>query len=178
MVYAASNYLEAADLVGKEEALKDSTVGSPTVSLTKGNIRFTKVASNDGKLVILRFTETGGFTENTYKSLISVLEAIISDEYVSYFKGEYPNINTENKTFSHFKVTKTSNIFEVQVCVSEMEAPTTPSTTPNPTKTPTPSQTPDIENPSTGDMNTTLVLAIIATAVCGIGFSLKKINEN
>ena len=209
---AASSYFEVSDLVGKEEVLRDPTAGSEPVTLSKGNITFTKSASSDSKLVVLRFTEAGGFTENTYKSLINILKVIISEEYVSYFQGQYPNINVGNKTFSHFKVTKTDSLFEVQVCVVEMEEPTptptptpvptptptptpvptptptpTPSATPVPTKIPTPTATPEIvptptptpevQNPSTGDMDTITMFAVVVVAICGIGFSLKKINE-
>ena len=185
VAHAASGYIEASDLVGKEEALRNSTAGSATVTLRKGNITVTKTASSDSKLVILRFTETGGFTENTYHSFINILKAIVSEEYVSYFKGQYPNINIGSKSFSHFKVTKTDNLFEVQVCVVEMEGPTiqAPSATPVPTKTPTPTvnptptPTPEISNPSTGDMNSITTLLVIAASVCGIGLSLKKIHE-
>jgi len=189
IAYAASGYFEESDLVGKKESLRDSTAGSASVTLTKGNITLTKTASSDSKLVVFRFTETGGFTENTYKSLINILKVIVAEEYVSYFQGQYPSMASGSKSFSHFKVTKTDNLFEVQVCVSEMEGPAvptpTPTATPVPTKTPTPTATPnptptptpEVENPSTGDMNSITTLAVIAVAICGIGFSLKKINE-
>lgn len=95
----SNDYIEISDL----EDFKKYIYGDGFAETSKGNIRFNK-SGYDGENTIL-ISEKGGLTENTYKSILSILEVMFNnDEVVEYFKENYPNIYSGDKTFNGFVI--------------------------------------------------------------------------
>lgn len=89
-------YIEVKDL----EDLKNFISGSGTAQKNKGDITFYKDLNNT-ILVI----EDNGLTQNSYKSLLSILEVMFdSDKVVNYFKENYSDLSVGNKEFNGFKI--------------------------------------------------------------------------
>ncbi len=92
-------YIEVSDL----EMHKERISGDGSAEKSKGNIWFNK-SGYDGKYTLL-IAEKGELTENTYKSLLSILEVMFeNDKVLDYFKKNYPNISSGDKEFDGFSI--------------------------------------------------------------------------
>lgn len=95
----SNTYFEVSDL----QKFKEFLYGDGSAENSKGNVWFNK-SGYDGKNTLL-VAEKGNLTENTYKSILSILEVMFDDEkVVQYFKNNYPNISTGDKEFSGFSI--------------------------------------------------------------------------
>lgn len=95
----SSEYIEVSDL----EDVKDFIAGDGSAEKSKGNIWFNK--SGYGGEYTLLVAEKGQLTENTYKSVLSILEVMFDNEQVlQYFKQNYTSINMGDKEFSGFTI--------------------------------------------------------------------------
>ena len=91
-------YIEVSDL----QTIKSFLVGEGSAEKSKGNIYFHK--SNKDKKNILLIAEKNKLTENSYKSILSILEVMYNgNEITKYFKENYSSIS-ENKEFEGFKI--------------------------------------------------------------------------
>lgn len=92
-------YIEVSDL----EDLKEYISGDGSAERHKGNIWFNK-SGYDGKYTLL-VAEKGNLTENTYKSVLSILEVMFDDDkIIEQFKNEYPNLYVGDKEFNGFSI--------------------------------------------------------------------------
>lgn len=102
-------YLEVADL----ENMSTFISGDGSAQKSKGNVILHK--SGYGNEAIVFIGEKNGLTENTYKSILSVLHVMFgSDQAPSYFQTNYSSLSEGNKDFNGFKV-------EVNPTKSDME---------------------------------------------------------
>lgn len=159
---------------------------SAYVNLTVGNVHMLKSVS--GGFIVLTFSESGGFTADTYNSILTALKIILSTKNYNHFVKNYPSISAESEVkFTGFRVKRNpsrlnpesqafgnADILRVEICSNEFSnIPDTPNPTPTPTKPGTP-----VTNPSTGDMNMVVVGSVVAIAGLGAYFSIRKIREN
>ena len=205
MVHAAGTYFEEASFTDSEKETIKSREKDAKLDKTIGDVHMLKSVSND--FIILTFSENGGFSKDTYQSILTGIKIAVGSEYASFFEGEYKetDIGTD-KSFTNFIVVKnptrtaheiasfgangTNDILRVEICIKASDVTPSPSPTPTPSNTPTPTPTPsdepevptstpttEVENPSTGDMNLITIGAVVIVAILGIGLSIKKIHE-
>ena len=187
---AASSYITADNFTASQLATLKANTGE--VNVLVGNVRMLKFntePNSEGKIfTVLTFSEKGGFTTNTYNSILSVMKLILSTKYYNSFVQNYPSIDTQTPVeVPGFRVRRNptprvgletrifaedESILRVEICFDDLG----PEPTPVPTPTPTPK--PTVENPSTGDMNMIVVGSIVTVAVLGAYFSVRKIREN
>ena len=99
LIDVCDSYIEVSDL----EGIKNFISGDGSAEKSKGKIWFNK-SGYDGKNTIL-IAEEGELTENTYKSILSIIEVMFdSSKAADYFKENYPQILTGNKEFDGFKI--------------------------------------------------------------------------
>ena len=92
-------YIEVSDL----ESMKEFISGDGSAEKSKGNMWFNK-SGYDGDNTLL-VAEKGNLTDNTYKSILSILEVMFdNDEVIKYFKSNYPDISSEGKDFNGFSI--------------------------------------------------------------------------
>lgn len=97
LVDFSNTYIEVSDL----EDLKQYISGDGSAEKSKGNIWFNK-SGYDGEYTLL-VAEKGILTENTYKSILSILEVMFdNNKVIEYFKNNYPNISSGDKEFNGF----------------------------------------------------------------------------
>ena len=95
----SDTYIEVSDL----QSLKEYISGEGSAEKRKGNIWFNK-SGYDGEYTLL-VAEKGNLTENTYKSVLSILEVMFNnDKVIQYFKSNYPNISSGDKEFNGFSI--------------------------------------------------------------------------
>ncbi len=174
----------------QKETLKSTTSGS-VLLLTTDNVKMLKSVSQD--FIILTFSEDGGFSSDTYNSVIGLLSIILSPEHLSYFQGQYPGIKQDAEiSFTGFRLrmnpTRTAseiqyfdertNIFRVEICIHELDdiTPTpTPPVVPSQSPTPTNPGATDVTNPPTGDISPSVLLIGTILASLGAYISIKQI---
>lgn len=171
------------DLSAEQQTSLKSVDDSTNVNLTVGNVHMLKSVS--GGFIVLTFSETGGFTADTYNSILTALKIILSTKNYNHFVNNYSAISAESEVkFTGFRVKRNPSrlnqeaqvfgdvdILRVEICSNEFSnIPDTPNPTSDPTK--------PITNPSTGDMNFVVVTAVVAVAGLGAYFSIRKIREN
>ena len=99
LVDFSNTYIEVSDL----QDLKKYISGDGFAEKSKGNIWFNK-NGYDGEYTLL-VAEKGNLTENTYKSVLSILEVMFdNDKVIQHFKNNYPNISTGDKEFKGFSI--------------------------------------------------------------------------
>lgn len=99
LVDLSNTYIEVSDL----QNLKNYISGDGFAEDSKGNIWFNK-SGYDGEYTLL-VAEKENLTENTYKSVLSILEVMFdNDKVIQYFKNNYPNISTGDKEFNGFSI--------------------------------------------------------------------------
>lgn len=99
LVDFSNTYIEVSDVQG----LKEYISGDGCTEKSKGNIWFNK-SGHDGEYTLL-VAEKGNLTENTYKSVLSILEVMFdNDKVIQYFKNNYPNISSGDKEFNGFSI--------------------------------------------------------------------------
>ena len=99
LVDFGDTYIEVADL----QKLKDYIVGDGSAQKSKGNIILHK--NGIGNNVTIFVGEKNELTENTYKSILSILEVMFeSDKVSNYFKENYSNISEGDKELEGLKV--------------------------------------------------------------------------
>ena len=99
LVDFSNTYIEVSDL----QDLKKYISGDGSAEKSKGNIWFNK-SGYDGEYTLL-VAEKGNLTENTYKSVLSILEVMFdNDKVIQHFKNNYPNISTGDKEFKGFNI--------------------------------------------------------------------------
>ena len=92
-------YIEASDLQDYKKYIE----GDGFAEKSKGNVWFNKSGS-DGENILL-VAEKNNITENTYKSILSIIEVMFaSNKATDYFKTNYPNMSVGNKEFAGFKI--------------------------------------------------------------------------
>ena len=95
----SNTYIEVSDL----QDIKEYISGDGSAETSEGNVWFNK-SGYDGEYTLL-VAEKGKLTENTYKSILSILEVMFDNEKViQYFKNEYPSISTGDKEFEGFSI--------------------------------------------------------------------------
>lgn len=99
LVDFSNTYIEVSDL----KNLKEYISGDGSAEKSKGNIYFHK-DGYDGEYTLI-VAEKNELTENTYKSILSILEVMFdSEEPVSYFQNNFPNLSTSDKELQGIKV--------------------------------------------------------------------------
>lgn len=92
-------YIEVSDL----QDLKNYISGDGSAEKSKGNIWFNK-SGYDGENTLL-IAEKENLTENTYKSILSIIEVMFDSSRASdYFKSNYSGISIGNKEFTGVKI--------------------------------------------------------------------------
>lgn len=92
-------YIEVSDL----QDLKDYITGDGSAEKNKGNIWFNK-SGYDGENTLI-IAEQNSLTDNTYKSILSIIEVMFDSSKASdYFKTNYSGISDGNKEFAGFKI--------------------------------------------------------------------------
>ena len=95
-------YIKVEDL----DFLKEYIYGNGSAETSKGNVWFNKSGSN-GEYTLL-IAEKNKLTENTYKSLLSIIEVMFSDKMninaVEYFKLNYSDISKGDIVFKGFDI--------------------------------------------------------------------------
>lgn len=95
----SDTYIEVSDLEGLEKYIS----GDGFAENSKGNIYYYK-SGYDGKYTLL-VAEKENLTQNTYKSVLSILEVMFdNDKVIQYFKNNFPNISTGDKEFDGFSI--------------------------------------------------------------------------
>ena len=115
LIDVSKDYIEVSDL----QESKRYIAGDGVVERSKGNIYFNKYGY-DGKNTLL-IAEKDNLTDNTYKSILSIIEVMFDSSKASdYFKTNYSGMSVGNKEFTGFKIeinpTKTS--FEEKIIPS------------------------------------------------------------
>lgn len=105
LVDFGSAYIEVSDL----EEKKDYIFGGGSGQDSKGNITFFYkngyIDGYDHEVTSLVIGEKEELTENTYKSLMSILEVMFNGkEVLTYFQSNYPDFSHGDKAFSGFKI--------------------------------------------------------------------------
>ena len=91
-------YIKVEDL----EIFKELIEGDGFASLNKENIYFNKSGKDGDNTLIV--AEKNELTENSYKSILSIIEVMFnSKDVVDYFKNNYPSVSS-NKEFTGFKI--------------------------------------------------------------------------
>lgn len=99
LVDVSDNYLKVSDLEGFEKYIS----GDGFAENSKGDIWFYK-SGYDGKYTVY-VAEKENLTENTYKSVLSILEVMFeNDKVIQYFKNNYSNISEGDKEFKGFNI--------------------------------------------------------------------------
>lgn len=99
LIDVSNEYIEVDDLQEYKKFISDGGFAN----LSKGNIWFNK-SGDDGENTVL-IAEKEKLTENTYKSLLSIIEVMFdSKKSVDYFKSNYSGISVGNKEFTGFKI--------------------------------------------------------------------------
>ena len=99
LITIENEYIEVSDL----ESIKEYISGDGSAQRTKGDIVFHKTGYDNEATVFVG--EEGELTENTYKSILSILQVMFdSEEVVNYFEENYSSISVGNKEFSGFKI--------------------------------------------------------------------------
>ena len=92
-------YIEVSDL----QDLKKFISGDGSAEKSKGNVWFNK-SGYDGENTLL-VAEKENLTENTYKSILSIIEVMFdSNKASNYFKSNYSAMSIGNKQFKGFKI--------------------------------------------------------------------------
>ena len=95
----SNTYFKVSDL----QKYKTYIQGNGSTEMTRGNVWF-NCSGYDGEKELL-IAEKGKLTENTYKSLLSIIEVMFEDEKViQYFKNNYSSIESGDKTFKGFSI--------------------------------------------------------------------------
>jgi len=184
--------ISSSDISATNQANLKKVDESSNVDITVGKVHMLKSVSNG--FVILTFSETGGFTSDTYNSILTALKVILNEKNYNHFVKNYPAISSQSEVkFTGFRVKRNParlddeshafgdvDILRVEICSNEFGD--IPNPTPTPTPTPKPSATPStstpVTNPSTGDMNVVVIGTVVTVAVLGAYFSVRKIREN
>lgn len=99
LIDTSNVYIEVSDL----QDLKNSISGDGSAEKSKGNIWFDK-SGYDGENILL-IAEKDNLTENTYKSILSIVEVMFDSSKASnYFKTNYSGMSVGNKEFTGFKI--------------------------------------------------------------------------
>lgn len=99
LVVSGGEYFEVADLEPKKQFIK----GDGGIDEVKGNIWFNS-RCYEGNCVLL-VAEKPKVTNNTYKSIVSILTVMFdSEKAVSYFKENYSNLSNGDKIFEGFNI--------------------------------------------------------------------------
>lgn len=99
LIDVSNVYIEVSDL----QDLKDYISGDGSAEKSKGNIWFNK-SGYDGENTLL-IAEKDNLTDNTYKSILSIIEVMFDSSKASdYFKTNYSGISVGNKEFTGFKI--------------------------------------------------------------------------
>ena len=99
LVDFSDTYIEVSDLQESKEYIS----GDASCVKIKGNILFNK-SGYDGEYNLI-VAEKGKLTENTYKSVLSILEVMFdNDKVIQYFKSNYQNISAGDKEFKGFSI--------------------------------------------------------------------------
>lgn len=184
--FAKAAAITASDISAENQAKLKSTAEDSFVNIKVGNVSMLKSVS--GEFIILTFSETGGFTADTYNSMLTALRIILSTKNYNHFVNNYSSISPESEVkFTGFRVKKNpsrlnaeasyfkdADILRIEICSNEFKD--IPDATPTPSSTPKTS-TP-VKNPSTGDMNMLVVASLVLVAGAGAYFSVRKIREN
>lgn len=175
--------ITSSDISAEQQKSLKSVDESANVSLTVGNVQMLKSVS--GGFIVLTFSEAGGFTGDTYNSILTALKIILSTKNYNHFVNNYSSISPEAEIkFTGFRVKRNpsrlnqeaqtfgdADILRVEICSNEFSnIPDTPSTTPSTTN--------PVTNPSTGDMNLVVIGSVVAVACVGAYFSIRKIRAN
>ncbi len=192
--FAKAAGISASDITAANQANLKSLDESAYVNITVGNVRMLKSVS--GGFIVLTFAESGGFTSDTYDSILTALKIILSAKNYNHFVSNYSSISDEAEVkFTGFRVKRNptrlavesqafsdADILRVEICSNEFtnipEPTPTPSNKPTPPSTVKPTPTPSVENPSTGDMNIVVVGAVATLAIAGVYLSVRKIRTN
>ena len=95
----SNTYLEVEDL----NEFKEYIAGNGFAQTFKGNIIFHKTGYADEAIVTI--AEKNTLTENSYKTILSMLEVMFSSNKAqSYFRENYSSISIGNKEFTGFKI--------------------------------------------------------------------------
>ncbi len=95
----SNTYITISDL----EELKQYLVGDGMAQKSVGNIIFNK--NGYGENVVVFVGEKNNLTQNTYRSILSILQVMFQTEkVVDYFERNYPNASFNNKQFGGFKI--------------------------------------------------------------------------
>lgn len=99
LIDTSNMYIEVGDL----ENLKQYISGDGFAEKSKGDVYLNK-SGYDGENTLL-IAEKGDLTQNTYKSILSVLEVMFeSEKACDYFKPNFSDISVGNKEFTGFKI--------------------------------------------------------------------------
>lgn len=99
LIDVSNVYIEISDL----EDFKDYISGDGSAEKSKGNVWFNKNGYNGENTVLI--AEKDGLTDNTYKSILSIIEVMFdSREASDYFKSNYSGISVGNKEFTGVKI--------------------------------------------------------------------------
>ena len=102
-------YIEVSDL----QDLKSYISGDGFAEKSKGNIWFNKSGYNGENTLLI--AEKDNLTENTYKSILSIIEVMFESNKASdYFKANYSGMSVGNKEFAGIKI-------EINPTKTEME---------------------------------------------------------
>lgn len=92
-------YIEVSDL----QDLKSYISGDGFAEKSKGNIWFNKSGYNGENTLLI--AEKDNLTENTYKSILSIIEVMFDSSKASdYFKTNYSGMSVGNKEFAGIKI--------------------------------------------------------------------------
>lgn len=99
LIDASNIYIEVSDL----QDLKSYISGDGFAEKSKGNIWFNKNGYNGENTVLI--AEKDNLTENTYKSILSIIEVMFDSSQASdYFKTNYSGMSVGNKEFTGVKI--------------------------------------------------------------------------
>ncbi len=99
LIDLSDSYIEVSDL----QDLKNYISGDGSAEKSKGNVWFNKSGYNGENTLIV--AEKDNLTDNTYKSILSIIEVMFDSSKASdYFKTNYSGMNVGNKEFSGFKI--------------------------------------------------------------------------
>lgn len=169
-------YIEVADL----QSIKEFLIGEGSIEKSKGNIYFHKSGKGKEGDCTLVLAEKNKLTENSYKSILSILEVMYEGKKISeYFMNNYSNIS-DNKEFDGFKV-------EINPTKTEFETFIVPDNSGykflrisinseklNKDNIETEKQE---ENPKTADINNNLALLVLAGSLGLVVIGKKKLKK-
>ena len=109
LIDTSNVYIEVSDL----QDLKSYISGDGSTEKSKGNIWFNKSGYNGENTLLV--AEKDNLTENTYKSILSIIEVMFESNKASdYFKANYSGMSVGNKEFAGIKI-------EINPTKTEME---------------------------------------------------------